>query len=350
MHRPNDTIAAIATPPGRGGVGIVRVSGPEVPSVAAAILGRVPPPRHADYRVFRDSDGLTIDHGLALYFPAPHSYTGEDVLELHGHGGPMVLDLVMQRVLALGARSARPGEFTERAFLNDKMDLVQAEAVADLIDSASHAAARSALRSLEGTFSQRIRALVERQIQLRKYVDSAGLRESTDPVESEGIQRAWREIEQADRVLLVVDDQTGVGADERALLQRLPAQPAVTVVHNKIELSGRAPGVWQDESGHHLALSAKQGDGIDLLRRHLADLMGYHGGEGAFMARRRHLDALERALSLLGHGRTALASRRAVELMADDLRVAQCCLNEITGEFGADDLLGRIFADFCIGK
>ena len=444
-----DTIAAIATPPGRGGVGIIRLSGPSTARIAVAVVGRVPRPRHADYRVFRAGDGTAIDRGLALFFPAPHSYTGEDVLELHGHGGPMVLDLVLQRVLELGARAARPGEFTDRAFLNDKLDLVQAEAVADLIDSASHAAARSALRSLEGTFSQRIRALVERLIQLRMYVesaldfpeeeidfladhhiaaalqaliseldellktgeqgrllrdgmrvviagrpnagkssllnrlaerdaaivtaipgttrdvlrehihidglplhiiDTAGLRESTDPVESEGIQRAWREIEQADRVLLVVDDQTGVGADERALLQRLPAQPAVTVVHNKIDLSGRAPGGWQDESGHHLALSAKQGDGIDLLRRHLADLMGYHGGEGAFMARRRHLDALERALSLLGHGRTALASRRAVELMADDLRVAQCCLNEITGEFGADDLLGRIFADFCIGK
>src|SRR3569832_2698893 len=172
MHRPNDTIAAIATPPGRGGVGIVRVSGPEAPSIAAAILGRVPPPRHADYRVFRDSDGSTIDHGLALYFPAPHSYTGEDVLALHGHGGTMVLDLVMQRVLALGARAARPGEFTERAFLSDKMDLVQAEAVADLIDSASHAAARSALRSLEGAFSERIRALVERLVTLRMYAES----------------------------------------------------------------------------------------------------------------------------------------------------------------------------------
>src|SRR3569832_822792 len=173
MHRPNDTIAAIATPPGRGRVGIVLVSGPESPSIAAAILVRVPPPRLADYRVFRYSDGSTIYHGLALYFPAPHSYTGEVVLELHGHGGPMVLDLVMQRVLALGARSARPGEFTDRAFLNDKMDLVQAEAVAGLIDSASHAAARSALRSLEGAFSERIRALVERLVTLRMYAESA---------------------------------------------------------------------------------------------------------------------------------------------------------------------------------
>src|SRR3569832_607648 len=173
MHRPNDTIAATATPPGRGGVGIVRVSGPEVPSVAAAILGRVPPPRHADYRVVRDSDGLTIDHGLALYFPAPHSYTGEDVLELHGHGGTMVLDLVMQRVLALGACAVCLGVFFVCAFLNDKMDLVQAEAVVVLIDSASHAAARSALRSLEGAFSERIRALVERLVTLRMYAESA---------------------------------------------------------------------------------------------------------------------------------------------------------------------------------
>src|SRR3569832_2915772 len=171
MHRPNDTIAAIATPPGRGGVGIVRVSGPEAPSLAAAILGRVQPPRHADYRVFRDSAGSTIAHGLALYFTAPHSYAGADVLELHGHGGTMVLDLVMQRVLALGARAARPGEFTERAFLNDKMDLVQAEAVADLIDSASHAAARSVNSTLEGANSARISAMLERLVTLRMYAE-----------------------------------------------------------------------------------------------------------------------------------------------------------------------------------
>src|SRR3569623_1815304 len=168
-----DTIAAIATPPGRGGVGIIRLSGPSTARIAVAVVGRVPQPRHADYRVFRAGDGTAIDRGRALFFPAPHSYTGEDVLELHGHGGPMVVDLVLQRVLELGARAARPGEFTERAFLNDKLDLVQAEAVADLIDSASHAAARSALRSLEGTFSQRIRALVERLIQLRMNVESA---------------------------------------------------------------------------------------------------------------------------------------------------------------------------------
>src|SRR3569623_878268 len=340
MHRPTDTIAAIATPPGRGGVGIVRVSGPEVPSVAAAILGRVPPPRHADYRIFRDSDGSTIDHGLALYFPAPHSYLGE------GHLAAALASLISD-IEALLATSE------QGRLLRDGMRVVIAgRPNAGKSSLLNHLAERDAaiVTAIPGTTRDVLREHIHIDGLPLHIIDTAGLRESTDPVESEGIQRAWREIEQADRVLLVVDDQTGVGADERALLQRLPAQPAVTVVHNKIDLSGRAPGVWQDESGHHLALSAKQGDGIDLLRRHLADLMGYHGGEGAFMARRRHLDALERALSLLGHGRTALASRRAGELMADDLRVAQCCLNEITGEFGADDLLGRIFADFCIGK
>lgn len=449
MYRPSDTIAAIATPPGRGGVGIVRVSGPLVQSIAVAMLGHLSQPRHADYRVFRDANGSALDHGLALYFPAPRSYTGEDVLELHGHGGPMVLDLVMQRVLALGARAARPGEFTERAFLNDKMDLVQAEAVADLIDSASHAAARSALLSLEGAFSAQVRVQVGRLIQLRMYVesaidfpeeeidflgdghiaaalealiadietllatgeqgrllrdgvhvviagrpnagkssllnrlaqrdaaivtdipgttrdvlrehihldglplhviDTAGLRDSSDPVETQGIARAWAEIADADRILLVIDDQAGLSAEDDAILQRLRAGSPLTVIHNKIDLSGRAAGEWRDELGSHVALSAKQGTGIDLLRRHLVECMGYHGGEGTFMARRRHLDALRRALAQLERGRAALRQHRAGELLAEDLRLAQQYLNEITGEFGADDLLGRIFAEFCIGK
>lgn len=449
MHEPTDTIAAIATPPGRGGVGIVRLSGPLVPSIASAILGRAPRPRHATLRAFRDVDGTAIDQGLALYFPAPASYTGEDVLELHGHGGPMVLDLVMRRVLALGARAARPGEFTERAFLNGRMDLAQAEAVADLIDSASHAAARSALRSLEGAFSAEVRARVERLIHLRMYVesaidfpeeeldylgdghiaaaldalvaeiealiasgeqgrllrdgmrvviagrpnagkssllnrlaqrdaaivtdipgttrdvlrehihldglplhviDTAGLRDIHDPVEAQGVARAWAEIAEADRILLVIDDRAGLSAEDEVIQRRLPAAVPLTVIHNKIDLSGRAPALWRDPLGSHVALSAQQGTGVDLLRRHLVDSMGYQGGEGTYMARRRHLDALRRALAQLEQGRAALGRHRAGELLAEDLRLAQRHLNEITGEFGADELLGRIFAEFCIGK
>lgn len=449
MQHASDTIAAIATPPGRGGVGIVRLSGILVPTIAEALLGRLPKPRYAAYRSFRGADGVAIDHGLAIYFPAPRSYTGEDVLELHGHGGPMVLDLVMRRVLSLGARLARPGEFTERAFLNDKLDLVQAEAVADLIDSASHTAARSAMRSLEGMLSQRIDILVERLIHLRMYVesaidfpeeeidflgdghvagelasltqelgellrtgeqgrllrdgmrvviagrpnagkssllnrlaereaaivtdipgttrdvlrehihldglplhimDTAGLRQSDDPVEREGMQRAWSEIQQADRVLVVTEDQAGVDDDDRAILGRLPTTLAVTVIHNKIDLSGRAPSAWRDGATDHIALSAKLGAGIGLLKRHLLEHMGYHGGEGTFIARRRHLDALQRALDFLRQGELALDAGRAGELLAEDLRQAQHCLSEMTGEFSADDLLGRIFAEFCIGK
>jgi len=428
---------------------MVRVSGPRVTRIAAELLGRVPAPRYADYRVFRAADGGTIDHGLALYFPAPHSYTGEHVLELHGHGGPMVMDLLMQRVLSLGARLARPGEFTERAFLNGKLDLAQAEAVADLIDSASHAAARSALRSLEGVFSAQVRGLVERLIRLRMYVesaidfpeeeidflsdghvagalqnlsadvntllktgeqgrllrdgmtvviagrpnagkssllnqlaqrdtaivtdipgttrdvlrehihidglplhivDTAGLRESTDPVETQGIQRAWDGIARADRVLLVVDDQTSVDDEARAILQRLPQNLPVTVVHNKIDLSGRGVALWDDEFGSHVALAAKHGAGVELLKRHLVQQMGYQGGEGVFMARRRHLDALRRADDFLLQGQYSLHDRRAGELLAEDLRLAQQALSEITGEFTNEDLLGRIFAEFCIGK
>lgn len=449
MDHPSDTIAAVATPPGRGGVGMLRISGPLVNGIATALLGRLPAPRYADYRSFRAADGGAIDHGLALYFPAPHSYTGEHVLELHGHGGPMVMDLLLQRVLSLGARPARPGEFTERAFLNGKLDLAQAEAVADLIDSSSHAAARSALRSLEGEFSTAVRALVERLIRLRMYVesaidfpeeeidflsdghvagvlqclgadvgallktgeqgrllrdgmtlviagrpnagkssllnqlaqrdtaivtdipgttrdvlrehihidglplhivDTAGLRESADPVETQGIQRAWAEIVRADRVLLVVDDHAGVGDEDRAILQRMPENLPVTVVHNKIDLSGRAAAQWEDEVGDHVALSAKHGAGIDLLKRRLAEQMGYRGGEGVFMARRRHLDALRRADAFLLQGQNSLHQRRAGELLAEDLRLAQQALSEITGEFTNEDLLGRIFAEFCIGK
>src|SRR3569623_269275 len=251
MHRPNDTIAAIATPPGRGGVGIVRVSGPEAPSIAAAILGRDPPPRHADYRGFGDSAGSTIGPGI----PG----TTRDVLREHIHLDGLPLHVI----------------------------------------------------------------------------DTAGLRDSADPVETQGIARAWAEIAEADRILLVIDDRPGLTSEDLAIVQRLPAASPLTVIHNKIDLSGRAPDAWQDALGIHLALSAKQGEGNDLLQRHLTEHMGYHGGEGAFMARRRHLDALRRALAQIERGRDALRERRAGELLAEDLRLAQHHLNEITGAFGA---------------
>ena len=445
-----DTIAAVATPPGRGGVGIIRLSGPAVADIAPAILGRLPQPRHADYRPFVDAGGRPIDHGIALYFPAPNSFTGEAVLELQGHGGPVVMDLLLKRCLVLGARLARPGEFSERAFLNGRMDLAQAEAVADLIDSGTEEAARAALRSLDGEFSTRVNQLVESLIQLRIYVeaaldfpeeeidflsdgkvsadletiqqsindlrsstrqgcllregmtlviagrpnagkssllnrlagresaivtdipgttrdvlreeiqldgmplhviDTAGLRETDDPVEREGVRRAWAEIEKADRVLLVVDDQQGIGDEERAIIAKLPERLPVTVARNKIDLSGRAPFEAEGELGVEIGLSAKREQGVDRLRLHLEETMGYRGKEeGAFIARRRHLDAIDRADRSLASGSEVFHATGAGELLAEELRAAQEALNEITGEFTSDDLLGRIFSSFCIGK
>ena len=444
----NDTIAAIATPPGRGGVGMVRISGSLSIAIAEAICGVLPPPRHALFRRFRTGDGQILDQGIVLYFPAPHSFTGEDVLELHGHGGPVVMDLLLARTLELGARPARPGEFSERAFLNDKLDLAQAEAIADLIDSATAAAARAALRSLEGEFSRRIQALVEALIELRIYIeaaidfpeeeidflvderlteqlqvlrgqlgalqaaaaqgrllrdgmtvviagrpnagkssllnqlagreaaivtdipgttrdvlreqiaidgmplhviDTAGLRESADPIEQEGVRRAWAEIATAERILLVVDDRRGFTAEDQALRERLPAQTGVTVLHNKIDLSGAQPALQATHGGHALWLSAKTGAGLELLREHLKACMGYCGGEGTLMARRRHLQALERAAAALAVADAQLQVH-AGELVAEELRQAQNALGEITGEVTSEELLGRIFSSFCIGK
>ncbi len=444
----NDTIAAIATPPGRGGVGMVRISGSLSIAIAEAICGVLPPPRHALFRRFRAGDGRILDQGIVLYFPAPHSFTGEDVLELHGHGGPVVMDLLLARTLELGARPARPGEFSERAFLNDKLDLTQAEAIADLIDSATTAAARAALRSLEGEFSRRIQALVEALIELRIYIeaaidfpeeeidfladqrlteqlqalrgqlsalqaaaaqgrllrdgmtvviagrpnagkssllnqlagreaaivtdipgttrdvlreqiaidgmplhviDTAGLRDSADPVEQEGVRRAWAEIANAERILLVVDDRRGFTAEDQALRERLPAQTGVTVLHNKIDLSGAEPALQAMHGGHALWLSAKTGAGLELLREHLKACMGYCGGEGTLMARRRHLQALERAAAALAVADAQLQVH-AGELVAEELRQAQNALGEITGEVTSEELLGRIFSSFCIGK
>ena len=442
-----DTIAAIATPPGRGGVGIVRISGDLAPEVMVAVLGKPIQPRFAHFGAFRDHDGSVLDSGLALYFPAPHSFTGEHILELHAHGGPVLLDLLLRRVLALGVRLARPGEFSERAFLNDKLDLAQAEAIADLIDSTTEQAARSAQRSLQGEFSARIQGLVEALIRLRLYVeasidfteedidflaegqiaarlaellaaldairrtarqgcllrdgmtvviagrpnagkssllnrlagreaaivteiagttrdtlreyiqidgmplhvvDTAGLRESEDIVEREGIRRAHAEIERADRVLLLIDDREPEQAE--ALLASLPERLPVTRIHNKIDLTGKPAGLAEGSEGPAVYLSAKTGAGLDELLRHLKTCMGYDSeAEGVFIARRRHLDAIARAHASLENATRQLDSK-AAELLAEDLREAQNALSEITGEFTSDDLLGRIFASFCIGK
>lgn len=448
MSHTADTIAAVATPPGRGGVGIVRISGPAVRAIAAAIVGGVPAPRHAVFRRFADAAGHALDEGLALYFPAPHSFTGDDVLELHGHGGPVVLDLLLARVLALGARPARPGEFSERAFLNGKLDLAQAEAIADLIDSSSASAARAAARSLEGGFSRAVNGLVEALISLRTFVeaaidfpeeeidflahsdvrarleelqvrlralraqahqgrllregmtvvilgrpnagkssllnalaqsdcaivsatpgttrdvlreciqidgmplhvvDTAGLRASTDHVEQEGVRRAHAAAARADLALIVLDDAAHDDADP--LLAQLPPDLAFTPVYNKIDVSGRAPGPGDSPHGRAIALSAKTGAGLDTLRAHLRERMGFlPAGEGTFSARRRHLDAIDRAMAHVVAGANVFAERRAAELLAEELRQAHDALGEITGAYTPDDLLARIFSSFCIGK
>ncbi|HET7175041.1 MAG TPA: tRNA uridine-5-carboxymethylaminomethyl(34) synthesis GTPase MnmE [Gammaproteobacteria bacterium] len=443
-----ETIAAIATPPGKGGVGIVRISGPRAADIALKIGGGTPEPRRIAVRGFRDEDGSLIDSGLLLYFAAPNSFTGEDVLELHGHGGRVVLDLLLQRVIALGARLARPGEFSERAFLNDKLDLAQAEAVADLVDSGTAQAARAAVRSLSGEFSAQVQALVEALTTLRAYVeaaidfpdeevdfltegdvvgrleeirgrferlgsaarqgsllrdgmtvviagqpnagkssllnylaghevaivtdipgttrdllkehvsldglplhlvDTAGLRESGDPVEQEGVRRAKREMQNADRVLLLVDATRGLGAEDERILEALPLELAVTVVYNKIDLTGQDPAEDELDGVPSLWLSARTGQGMELLREHLKQAAGFEEQEGGFSARRRHLDALNRARQHLNAAMDQ-AKAGAGELLAEDLRLAQTSLSEITGEFTSDDLLGKIFSSFCIGK
>jgi tRNA modification GTPase len=437
-----DLIAAIATAPGRGGVGVVRVSGAEIAPLATAILGRLPEPRRATFTRFLDRDGEVLDEGIALYFAAPHSFTGEQVLELQGHGGPVVLNLILQRCVELGARLAAPGEFTRRAYLNGKFDLAQAEAVADLIDAASGEAARSAVRSLSGVFSARIAELVEALTRLRMLVeatldfpeeeidflrdadafgrldaidaslravraqakqgvllregltvvligqpnvgkssllnqlagyeaaivteiagttrdavreaiqvqgvplhiiDTAGLRDTDDAVEKIGIARTWDAVGKADVALLLVDAAHGVGEREVAILQRLPGVARLTL-HNKIDVTLDAPRAVGDE----IWLSAKTGAGVELLREKLLEAAGWQAaGEGAFMARARHLDALGRAA---GHLAAARAAAVQLELFAEELRLAQAALSEITGEFTADDLLGEIFSKFCIGK
>ena len=445
-----ETIAAISTAPGRGGIGIVRVSGPGCARVAAGVIGRAPVPRHAELHSFCDAAGGIIDFGLALFFPAPHSYTGEDVLELHGHGGPVIMDLLFARVLELGARAAMPGEFTQRAFLNDKLDLAQAEAVADLIDSGSAQAARAAVRSLEGAFSIQVRELTEAVLQLRLWVeaaidfpeeeidfladrglagrmtdlrerflqldaaarqgtllrdgltlviagrpnagkssllnrlagydaaivtaapgttrdvlrerieidglpvhvlDTAGLRASVDEIELEGIRRAEREIARADRVLFVVDasDPDAVAAIPSDIAA-LPGATPATVIFNKIDRTAAASRL---ESGDppRLYLSALTGQGLDLLRAHLMECVSYAApGGGTLSARRRHLDALRLAREHVDAAERLLHKRGGGELVAQELSDAQQALGEITGEVSSDELLGQIFASFCIGK
>jgi tRNA modification GTPase len=446
-----DTIVAAATPPGRGGIGIVRLSGSLVPDIARTLLGELPEPRVASARDFRAANGELLDSGLALYFPAPHSFTGEHVLELHGHGGPVVMDQLLKRALELGARAAQPGEFTQRAFLNDKLDLAQAEAIADLIDSGSAQAARAALRSLQGEFSAMVQGLGEALTDLRTYVeaaidfpeeeidfladaeltrhletvlahfdgvvkaarqgqllrdgitvviagapnagkssllnrlagydaaivsdipgttrdvlrerididglplhviDTAGLRESGNVVETEGVRRARAELARADRILFVVD----AAADpESRVFERertaLPPGLPVTLIMNKADLVEREPSLNAHSVPPRIWLSALTGSGLELLRAHLKTSVGFAATEaGNVSARRRHLDALARARRHVDAGREQLRTRRAGELMAEELRQAQAALGEITGEVTSDDLLGRIFATFCIGK
>jgi tRNA modification GTPase len=439
-----EPIVAIATAPGRGGIGVVRLSGADLGPFMDGLLGKPLKPRHAHHAVFLDGDGQALDDGIALWFPAPHSFTGEHVLELQGHGGPFVMQSLVDRCLELGARLAQPGEFSRRAFLNGKLDLAQAEAVADLIDAGSRQAARSALRALEGEFSRRVNGLKEAIIQLRMLVeatldfpeedidflekadawgrlsaleaqlesvlastrqgvilrdglnvvligqpnvgkssllnqlagfdaaivtevagttrdtlreaiqiegvplhivDTAGLRETDDPVERLGIQRTWAAVDKADMALLLIDAQHGVGPAEAAILGRLPEIPVLTV-HNKIDLNAEQPRLSAD--GSEVWISARQGQGMDLLRQRLLEMAGWQQqGEGVYTARARHLDALNRAGS---HLEAARHAARQLEFFAEELRLAHEALGEITGEFTADDLLGVIFSQFCIGK
>jgi tRNA modification GTPase len=457
---PADTIAAIATPPGRGGIGVVRVSGPRVPELVPALSGRTLAPRMATLATFRDGAGAIIDQGLAIHFPAPHSYTGEHVVELHGHGGPAVLRLLLARCVELGARLAEPGEFTLRAFLNGKLDLAQAEGVADLIDAATTTAARAAARSLSGEFSRAIADAVDALIELRalteatldfpeeeldflrradaagrlervraalasivgrarqgallreglsivligqpnvgkssllnrlagdeiaivtpiagttrdtvrsqielagiplSIVDTAGLRATDDPIEAIGIERTWAAVGHADLALVIVDAQgsgDGITAADRSILGRLPAALPRIVVHNKSDLAGQPPrsetavAAAPGTPRAHVWLCARNGEGVELLRREMLAAAGLHDDlAGAFLARERHLAELDEAAGHLvaaaGHLEGATPP---LELFAEELREAQVALSRITGEFSADDLLGAIFSRFCIGK
>jgi tRNA modification GTPase len=444
-----DTIAAAATPPGSGGIGVVRISGSDVPQIAKRFLGRMPAPRRATICSFRDSGGRQIDRGIALYFSAPNSFTGEHVLELHGHGGPVTIAQLVEAAIAFGARQAEPGEFTKRAFLNDKLDLLQAEAVADLIGSGSRQAARAAMRSLSGEFSAAVEGLQEQLTRLRLHVeaaidfpeddidflsdrslqrnldscgagfakiisnarigrvlrdgfqmvivgapnvgkssllnllsgqdaaivtefagttrdilretividgltvqlvDTAGLRESADSIEAEGVRRAREAIGTADAVLWIQDANEPPELSTVLRAESLPGDVPVITVRNKVDLSGDPAGRLECAKPV-INMSAVTGQGVDALRRAICEVAGYQDlGEGAFTARRRHLDALQRAAAHFAAGVTALTESRAGELLAEELRLTQRALGEVTGTVTSDELLGRIFSEFCIGK
>lgn len=453
MRGCRDTIAAIATPPGRGGIGIVRVSGSQALILGETITGKKLPVRQASYVSFFDDKNTMIDEGLALFFAAPHSFTGEDIVEFQGHGSPVVLNLLLKRLYQLGARPAKPGEFSERAFLNDKLDLVQAEAISDLIEASSERASRLAIRNLKGAFSQKIASFQESLTILRVYVeaaidfpeeeidfladkkitdnlseriqeltlllqqakqgvmlregftvvlaghpnagkstllnclsgkeaaivtdipgttrdvmreeiliegmpvhiiDTAGLRESDDPIEQEGIRRAWREIQEADHVLLLLDVEhlEDLETIKHSILSQIHKKIAYTVVVNKIDKPTLTHRTLPMTDSNVIAISAKYEQGIDKLRAHLSHCAGIDtfSEENFFMARQRHLDALSRALNCLHIGEQQLVQHKAGELLAEDLRQAQKNLSEITGDFSSDDLLGKIFSSFCIGK
>ncbi|MDO6386612.1 tRNA uridine-5-carboxymethylaminomethyl(34) synthesis GTPase MnmE [Uliginosibacterium sp. 31-12] len=443
----SDVIAAIATAPGRGGIGVVRVSGPDLAGFAQTLTGRSPKPRHASLANFLDAHTQAIDQGLLLYFPAPHSYTGEDVIELQGHGGPVVMQMLLARCVELGARIAEPGEFTRRAFLNERLDLAQAEGVADLIDATTSAAARSAVRSLSGRFSGEIHTWRDKLVDLRMLVeatldfpeeevdfleaaraiprlealgvelqsilvrakqgsllrrglqvvlagqpnvgkssllnqlsgedraivtdvagttrdvlreaiqiegiplhiiDTAGLRTTEDVVEKIGIERSWQEIAGADVILRMVDAGVGITMADHQIDARLPAGVPVIWVFNKIDRNGESPRKDVLEGGTGVWLSAKQGSGVELLRQTLLQIAGWEShGEDVYLARERHLIALREAAE---HVSLALQLVKQLDLLAEELRLAQEAVNTITGEFGADDLLGVIFSRFCIGK
>ncbi|MCL5260371.1 MAG: tRNA uridine-5-carboxymethylaminomethyl(34) synthesis GTPase MnmE [Gammaproteobacteria bacterium] len=452
MNTSTTTIAAPVTPPGCGGVGIVRVSGPLTTTIAKAVLGKVPRPRYATFCKFFAENKSIIDEGVALYFSAPNSFTGEDVLELQGHGGQVILDCVLQRVLSLGAIMARPGEFSERAFLNGKIDLTQAEAIVDLVNATTALGARNAMRSLQGEFSARIHSLVEQLIKLRTQIeaaidfpeeelelladgkiaealtklltelkiientaqegvvlregitvviagkpnagkssllnqlcgrdaaivtpipgttrdiirsfiqldglpihllDTAGLRDNPDTIESEGIARAWQEIKNADHLLVIVDGAAEKLRDPKKIVSEfasvMPEHAKITVVYNKIDLTFEAPQIKKQEQITSVYLAAKTGVGLDLLKKHLIASAGICDGSGGFSARRRHLEALRHAYDAI-LAATYVLKQNSLELVAEELTSAQKFLGTITGEFTSDDLLARIFSEFCLGK